>query len=105
MDLNSIPPSAWPDDPARVEAPAEPTPSPACTRDVINVLGGTCQFDINGFTASTWVNRLDDADFFNDLSLEMKHEIVRFIAGNNCVALRRCRDHLVNTIEELTEEV
>lgn len=102
--LDRQPLAACPDDYMRTGEPEEPTTSPVAINDALNVLADKCQFDANGATASEWVTRLDDNDFFSDLTFEEMREIARFIAGNNCVALRRCRDHLVDTLEEIVKE-
>jgi len=102
LDRQSI--EKCPDDHGRTGAPDEPITSPVAVDDALNVLADKCQFDANGATANEWVTRLDDNDYFKDLSFEEKREIARFIANNNCVTLRRCRDHLIDVLEEIVTE-
>jgi len=73
-------------------------------QEAIDVLAEKYQFDPNGATAIHWVTRLDDNDYFKDLSFEEKRELVRFVAQNNSLALRRLRQHLVDVLEEILEE-
>jgi hypothetical protein len=80
-------------------------PQRVSIQNALDVLADKTQFDPNGKTSSGWVIALSDADFFNDLSFEMKQEIARFVAKNNCVALRRIRQHLVDTLEEIEGEL
>ena len=102
--LDRQPLSACPDDYGRTGEPDEPTANPIAINDALNVLADKYQFDANGATADHWVCRLDDNDFFSDLTFEEKREIARFIAGNNCVALRCCREHLIDTLKEIVAE-
>ena len=102
--LDRQPLSACPDDYMRTGAPDEPTANPVAIADALDVLADKYQFDANGATADHWVCRLDDNDFFSDLTFEEKREIARFIAQNKSVALRHCRDRLVDTLEEIVAE-
>lgn len=79
-------------------------PEPVSVREAIDVLAEKYQFDPNGATAVHWITRLDDNDYFKDLSFEEKQEIARMVAQNNCVALRHLRQHMIDMLEEITEE-
>lgn len=99
--------AAWPEDKNRMGGPGEAPgdhdiePEPIDVTDALNVLAQRYQFDRYGRNLPEIAVALKDNDFIHDISFDVLVELLKFVAANNCVALKQTHTYLVDALEGL----
>lgn len=81
----------------------EPAANPR-VRIVVDVLAERTGSDQDWNDAGYWSRRLDDSDFFTELTPTMKRQILALVARNPGTAYHDVYNHMESIIEDLVEE-
>ena len=77
---------------------------PVRTEQVLNVLAGSEDQDINGDDQAYWMAKLMRHSDYGALPWLVAREVIQFIAAHRCVAFKFGRSHLIESIETVLEE-
>lgn len=77
---------------------------PVQTEQVLNVLAGSEDADVNGDDQAYWMAKLMRHSDYGALPWLVAREVIQFIASHRCVAFKHGRNHLIESIEAVLEE-
>jgi len=81
----------------------EPTEDPRVSH-VVNVLAGYADSDQDWLDADGWTGRLEESDFFTELTPKMMRQILELIARNRGTVYSDVFNHLTDTIRAIQQE-
>lgn len=73
-------------------------------RVVVDVLAERTGSDCDWNDAAYWSRRLDDSDFFKELTPTMKRQILVLVARNPGTVCHNVFSHMTDLIDDLTKE-